>query len=146
MSVHFYVFTDPCRKLPNGRRYSDAQTCYGYYKCLNGKSVTGICPNGFAFNAVKQGCIPDLTCSQPTGLLHRKYTTQQENMSVKCIPLMIFQFYIEKLGCAGVYLFFLFLIQNKCLSKNIKNIILFLVKLSNFTAEKISIYYMGMFS
>ena len=35
----------------------------------------------------------------------------QENMSVKEIPL-IPQFYIVKLGCAGVCLFFLFLFQN----------------------------------
>ena len=34
--------------------------------------------------------------------------THQENMSVKCIP----HFYIAKLGFAGVYLVFLFLIQN----------------------------------
>ena len=35
----------------------------------------------------------------------------QENMSVKCIPL-IPHFFIVKLGFAGVYLFFLFLLQN----------------------------------
>ena len=35
----------------------------------------------------------------------------QENMSVKCIPLKP-HFYIVKLGYAGVYLFFLFLLQS----------------------------------
>ena len=35
----------------------------------------------------------------------------QENKSVKCIPLKP-HFYIEKLGFAGAYLIFLFLIQN----------------------------------
>ena len=34
-----------------------------------------------------------------------------ENMSVKCIPLEP-HFYIAKLGCVGVYLFFLLLLQN----------------------------------
>ena len=35
----------------------------------------------------------------------------QENMSVTCIPLEPY-FYITKLGYAGVYLFFLFFLQN----------------------------------
>ena len=38
-------------------------------------------------------------------------TNHRENMSVKCIPLRL-HFYVEKLGFAGVYLIFLFLIQN----------------------------------
>ena len=68
-------------------------------------------------------------------------------------------FYIAKLGYAGVYLFFLFLLQNidcgytlepprraiNVLSKNKKNINIFLMKFSIFTAEKISVYYMGKF-
>ena len=52
-------------------------------------------------------------------------------------------FYIEKLGFAGVYLFFLFLLQNiDCvptiyvLSKNKKNIEIFLMKFSIFIGEK----------
>ena len=37
----------------------------------------------------------------------------QENVSVKCIlPHLIPHFYIVKLGYAGVYVFFLFLLQN----------------------------------
>ena len=36
----------------------------------------------------------------------------QENMSVKCLPPIKPHFYIAKLGFAGVYLFFLFLLQN----------------------------------
>ena len=35
----------------------------------------------------------------------------QENLSVKCVPLKL-HFYIAKLRYAGVYLFFLFLLQN----------------------------------
>lgn len=61
---------DPCRKRVNGHQYSDGQTCYGYYKCWNGHSVSGACPNGFAFNVIKQGCLPDSTCFQPSGLMH----------------------------------------------------------------------------
>ncbi|XP_053406689.1 uncharacterized protein LOC123547647 [Mercenaria mercenaria] len=61
---------DPCRRLPTGRQYSDGQTCFGYYKCLKGQSVSGICPSGFAFNAMKQGCLPDSTCIQPSGIMH----------------------------------------------------------------------------
>ena len=55
-------------------------------------------------------------------------------MSVICIPL-IPHFYIVKLGYAGVYLFFLFLLQggeavltcthNLCFEQNIKNVIFF---------------------
>ena len=33
-------------------------------------------------------------------------------MSVQCIPALEPQFYIEKMGFAGVYLFFFFLLQN----------------------------------
>ena len=40
-----------------------------------------------------------------------KLTYHQENMSVKCKPPQT-HFYIAKLGYAGVYLFFLFLLQN----------------------------------
>ncbi|KAL4231607.1 hypothetical protein ACF0H5_009187 [Mactra antiquata] len=60
---------DPCRTLPNGHHYSDGQTCYGHYKCYKGHSVSGICPNGFAFNSIKQGCLPDSTCIQPSGYM-----------------------------------------------------------------------------
>ena len=67
-----FSITDPCRRLPTGRQYSDGQTCYGYYKCLKGQSVSGICPSGFAFNAYKQGCLPDNTCIQPSGIMHRE--------------------------------------------------------------------------
>ena len=67
-------------------------------------------------------------------------------------------FYIVKLGYAGVYLFFLFLLQNiDCgysllvptiyvLSKNKKNIKLFQLKISIFKAQKFSVYCMGKFS
>ena len=65
---------DPCRKYPNGRLYSDAQTCHGYFRCLNRRSVWGTCPDGFALNAIKQRCAPDRTCRQALGSLHRKYT------------------------------------------------------------------------
>ena len=41
----------------------------------------------------------------------RREKTHQENMSVQYIPLKP-HFYIVKLGFAGVYLFFLFLLQN----------------------------------
>ena len=79
----------------------------------------------------------------------------QENMSCNIYPL-IPHFYIAKLGYAGVYLFFLFLLQNiDCgyslepprrvptiyvLSKNKKNIKKFLMKFSIFATEKKSIY------
>ena len=59
-------------------------------------------------------------------------------------------FYIAKLGYAGVYLFFLFLLQNidcgysfepprqgDVLSKNKKNINIFLLKVFNFQSSKI---------
>ena len=71
-------------------------------------------------------------------------------------------FYIVKLGFAGVYLFFLFFLQNiDCgyslepprrvptiyvLSKNKKNIKIFLMTFSIFTGETISVYCMGKFS
>ena len=76
-------------------------------------------------------------------------------------------FYIVKLGYAGVYLFFLFLLQNiDCgyslepprrggsnvypqsmfWSKNKKNIKVFVAKFSIFTAKKISVHCMGKFS
>ena len=76
-------------------------------------------------------------------------------------------FYIEKLGFAGVYLFFLFLLQNiDCgyslepprrggsneypqsmfWSKNKKNIKFFPVKIFIFKTKKISVYYMDVFS
>ena len=79
-------------------------------------------------------------------------------------------YYIEKLGFAGVNLFFFFLIKNidcgysleqphlrlgeavltcatiNVLSNNIKNIKNFLMKFSIFIAEKKSVYYMGMFT
>ena len=38
--------------------------------------------------------------------------THQENMSVQCVYPLEPQFYIAKLGYAGVDLFFLFLLQN----------------------------------
>ena len=83
-------------------------------------------------------------------------------MSVKCIPLKPL-FYIEKLGFAGVYLIFLFLIEkhtlwilvkttvltcthNVCFKgKYLKNLIV-PMKFSLSSSEKISIYYMGVFS
>ena len=34
----------------------------------------------------------------------------QENMSMKCVPILKPHFYIAELGYAGVYLFFLFLL------------------------------------
>ena len=74
-------------------------------------------------------------------------------------------FYIVKLGYAGVYLFFLFLLKNiDCgyslepprrgervptiyvLSKNKKNIKIFPVKVLIFTTKKFSVYCIGVFS
>ena len=90
-----------------------------------------------------------------------KLTNPQENMSVKCLPSET-PFYIEKLGFAGVFLFFLFLRQNigcgysprrfycvptiYVLSKNKKNIKIFLLKIFILKAIKISEYCMGKFS
>ena len=57
-----------------------------------------------------------------------------------------------KLGFTGVYLFFLFLIQNidcwyssNVLSKSMENIKIIPMKFSVITAEKISVYCMGKF-
>ena len=69
-------------------------------------------------------------------------------MSVKCIPLKL-HFYLVKLGYTGVYIFFLFLLQNidcgysqvptiNVLSKNIRNSICF--KMMKFFLLKISMY------
>ena len=75
-------------------------------------------------------------------------------------------FYIEQLGFAGVYLFFLFLLQNiDCgyslepphrggsnmypqyvLSINNKNINFFPVKIFIFKTKEVSVYYMSVFS
>ena len=77
-------------------------------------------------------------------------------------PLLNPHFYIVKLGNAGVYLFFLFLLQNiACvyslepprrvptiyvLSKNMKKYKNFLINFSIFTGKKMSVYCMGKFS
>ena len=49
-------------------------------------------------------------CFPPEFFLHQVLTIQQENMSVNWYPLIPYS-YTVKLGCAGVYLFFLFLIK-----------------------------------
>ena len=70
-------------------------------------------------------------------------------MSMKCIPFKP-HIYTEKVGFAGVYLFFLFLVQNidcgnslstiNVLSKFIKNIKIYSMKFSIFAFEKIILH------
>ena len=73
--------------------------------------------------------------------------TSGKHVRVMYTPLKR-HFYIAKLGYAGVYLIFLFLLQNiDCvLSKNKKDIKIFLMRFLFFTTEKISVYCMGKFS
>ena len=68
----------------------------------------------------------------------------------------MYTFYIEKLGYAGVNLFFLFLLQNidcgysldrlAVLSKNQKNVTKIPVEIFISTTKKFSVYCMGVFS
>ena len=87
-------------------------------------------------------------------------------MSLKCIPLVNPTFKIIKLGYTWVYLFLLFLLQNRlwllvrtvakafltCTHKcfvqiDIKNIIFLSTEIFNFYSwKKISVYWMGKFS
>ncbi|KAL5017568.1 hypothetical protein ScPMuIL_007157 [Solemya velum] len=62
--------SDPCKTKPSGYKYSDGQTCYGFYKCMNGRSNHKECPPKMCFKSEFQGCTFDPTCIQPRFLSH----------------------------------------------------------------------------
>ncbi|OWF55103.1 Protein PIF [Mizuhopecten yessoensis] len=68
-SAEVYCPYDPCQAQKPGFKYTDGQSCYGYYKCMKGKSRYHTCPDGFYFNSHKQICITDDTC-QKNNLIH----------------------------------------------------------------------------
>ncbi|XP_069138939.1 uncharacterized protein [Argopecten irradians] len=68
-SAEVFCPYDPCQAQESGFKYTDGQSCYGYYKCVKGKSRYHTCPDGFYFNSQKQICIADETC-QKNNLIH----------------------------------------------------------------------------
>lgn len=65
-------FSDPCHRKPHGYRYSDGQSCYGYFICFHGRSKYLTCPNGLYYNSYQKSCHPDPTCFKDN-LIHRKW-------------------------------------------------------------------------
>nr|AYN73052.1 chitin binding domain-containing protein [Pinctada fucata] len=60
---------DPCSVQKKGFKYSDGQSCFGYYRCVQGRSFYKTCKNGYYFNPYKQGCYGDPTCKRDN-LIH----------------------------------------------------------------------------
>ncbi|WAR20820.1 hypothetical protein MAR_014794 [Mya arenaria] len=61
---------DPCKSLRTGATFTDGQTCHGYYRCYEGRSVPAMCTDGSAFNSMSGGCLEDPTCRQTTKEKH----------------------------------------------------------------------------
>ncbi|XP_052225125.1 uncharacterized protein LOC127840749 [Dreissena polymorpha] len=55
---------DPCRQMKTGKTYTDGQTCNGFFRCSEGRSLPSSCSQGHSYNVLSGGCLPDFSCMQ----------------------------------------------------------------------------------
>ncbi|KAH3789962.1 hypothetical protein DPMN_168154 [Dreissena polymorpha] len=60
--------------MKTGKTYTDGQTCNGFFRCSEGRSLPSSCSQGHSYNVLSGGCLPDFSCMQASLDKHRTYS------------------------------------------------------------------------
>ncbi|KAH3770077.1 hypothetical protein DPMN_171357 [Dreissena polymorpha] len=59
--------------MKTGKTYTDGQTCNGFFRCSEGRSLPSSCSQCHSYNVLRGGGLSDFSCMQASLNTHRTY-------------------------------------------------------------------------